>query len=85
VIGGNVGGIPEMIVGEQTGLLVPPKSPRELAAAIDRLLADPQLAARMGAAARQRCEEMFSLEAHVNAVVRQYEIVLSRETAAVPA
>jgi hypothetical protein len=37
----------------------------------------------MGAAARQRCEEMFSLEAHVNAVVRQYEIVLSQQSAAV--
>ncbi|HZL89041.1 MAG TPA: glycosyltransferase family 4 protein [Pirellulaceae bacterium] len=83
VIGGNVGGIPEMIVSDQTGLLVPPKSPRELAAAIDRLLSDPDLAARMGAAARQRCEEMFSLEAHVNAVVRQYEIVLSQQSAAV--
>jgi glycosyltransferase involved in cell wall biosynthesis len=85
VIGGNVGGIPEMIVGERTGLLVPPKSPRDLAAAIDRLLSDPSLATRMGAAARQRCEEMFSLEAHVNAVVRQYEIVRSRQSAAVPA
>ena len=85
VIGASVGGIPEMIVGEQTGLLVPPKSPRELAAAIDRLLSDPSLATRMGAAARQRCEEMFSLAAHVNAVVRQYEIVLSRQSAAVPA
>ena len=82
VIGGNVGGIPEMVVDGQTGLLVPPKSPRDLAAAIDRLLADPPLRARLGAAARERCERLFSLEAHVAAVVRQYEIVLQQRQAA---
>jgi glycosyltransferase involved in cell wall biosynthesis len=87
VIGGNVGGIPEMVVDGETGLLVPPKSPRELAAAIDRLLADPALAQRLGTAARARCERLFSLEAHVAAVVRQYELVVSgvREPAGVVA
>jgi glycosyltransferase involved in cell wall biosynthesis len=87
VIGGDVGGIPEMVVDGETGLLVPPKSPRDLAAAIDRLLADPALANRLGAAARERCERLFSLEAHVAAVVRQYETVLAsvREPAGVGA
>jgi glycosyltransferase involved in cell wall biosynthesis len=85
VIGGDVGGIPEMVVGEETGLLVPPKSPADLAAAIERLLLDEPLRERMGQAARQRCEELFSLEAHVAAVVRQYEIVLARKPAAVMA
>jgi glycosyltransferase involved in cell wall biosynthesis len=85
VIGGDVGGIPEMVVGEETGLLVPPKSPRDLAAAIDRLLADPALRDQLGTAARERCERLFSLEAHVAAVVRQYEAVLSRQCAEVPA
>ena len=60
-----------------------------LAAAIDRLLSDPPLRARLGAAARQRCERMFSLEAHVAAVARQYEVVLEQvqatERAEVPA
>lgn len=83
VIGGNVGGIPEMVVGEETGLLVPPKSPADLAAATERMLLDKPLRERMGRAARQRCEDLFSLEAHVAAVVRQYEIVLDRKPAAV--
>ena len=78
VIGGDVGGIPEMVADGQTGLLVPPKSPRDLAAAIDRLLGDEPLRARLAAAARQRCERLFSLETHVAAVVRQYEAVLGR-------
>lgn len=78
VIGGRVGGIPEMIVDGQTGLLVPSRSPAELAAALDRLLGDESLRDRLGRAARQRCEELFSLPAHVAAVVRQYERVLAR-------
>jgi glycosyltransferase involved in cell wall biosynthesis len=78
VIGSNVGGIPEMIVDERTGLLISPKSPCDLAVALDRLLSTPPLRQRMGIAARRRCEEMFSLEAHVKAVLQQYEVVLTR-------
>lgn len=76
VVGSRVGGIPEMVVDGQTGLLVPPRSPGELAAAIDRLLDDPGLRQRLGAAARKRCEALFSLEAHVAAVLQQYATVL---------
>jgi len=83
VIGGDVGGIPEMVVDGQTGLLVPPKTPASLAAAIDRLLSDAPLRARLGAAARRRCERLFSLEAHVAAVLKQYETVLNRQPEAV--
>ena len=40
VIGGDVGGIPEMVVHEQTGLLVPPRDPERLAEALARVLSD---------------------------------------------
>jgi glycosyltransferase involved in cell wall biosynthesis len=81
VIGTTVGGIVETIVPEETGLLVPPKSPRHLASAIERLLSDPSLRSRLGAAGRKRCERIFSIESHVAAVVREYEIVLkARQT-----
>ncbi|MEX2174070.1 MAG: glycosyltransferase family 4 protein, partial [Pirellulaceae bacterium] len=83
VIGGHVGGIPEMVVGEQTGLLVPPKSPQNLAVAIERLLGDAALRERLGSSARVRCEELFSVEAHVAAVVRQYELALAGKREAV--
>jgi rhamnosyl/mannosyltransferase len=46
-----------------TGYVVPPESPVRLADAINALLEDESLAARMGAAARSRYEEMFSGEA----------------------
>lgn len=83
VIGGDAGGIPEMIVHEDTGLLVPPKSPDLLADALERLLDEPDLTDKLGQAARVRCEEMFSLEAHTEAVLQEYEHVLSGTTAAV--
>lgn len=44
----------------ETGCVVPPESPQALAAAMNRLLADPALAERLGAGARARYEAMFS-------------------------
>ncbi len=42
VIGANVGGIPEMILHDQTGMLIPPKNPDGLAAAIEKLIKHPE-------------------------------------------
>jgi glycosyltransferase involved in cell wall biosynthesis len=76
VIGSAVGGIPEMVVHEQTGLLVPPHAPVELAGAIGRLLLDSAARESLGEQARRRCEERFSLQAHVAATLDQYRHVL---------
>lgn len=78
VIGGDVGGIPEMIVAGQTGLLVPPRAPDKLAAALALLINDPAERERQGAAGRRRCEECFSLQAHTRAACREYEHALTR-------
>jgi glycosyltransferase involved in cell wall biosynthesis len=77
VVASRVGGIPEMVVDGETGLLVPPATPAALAAAIQRLLDDRPLRQHLGQAARARCETHFSLSAHVSAVVEQYERVLA--------
>lgn len=77
VLGSAVGGIPEMVVHEQTGLLVPPRSPADLAAALSRLLVDAELRRRLGQQGRRRCEEIFSLDAHVDSVLKEYDVVLS--------
>jgi glycosyltransferase involved in cell wall biosynthesis len=76
VIGSAVGGIPEMVVHEETGLLVPPNCPDRLAAALARLFADPELRHQLGVRARQRCEELFSLEVHARNVLAEYRLAL---------
>ena len=63
----DVGGIPEMIVEGVTGHLVPARDPDALAAALVRLLRDPDEAHRMGRAARARLEVEFSLDRSVRA------------------
>jgi glycosyltransferase involved in cell wall biosynthesis len=68
VVASNVGGIPEMIVNNETGLLVPVNDERALAAAIERVLSDGALAARMGAAARQRVAQVFTPESQLRAL-----------------
>lgn len=65
VIGARVGGIPEMVIEGETGLLVPPQAPAELADALGRLIIDPALRARLGEAGARRARSTFSLEAHV--------------------
>lgn len=77
VLGCTVGGIPEMVVHEQTGVLVPPRSPADLAAALSLLIGDADLRRRLGEQGRRRCEEIFSLDAHVQSVVMEYAAVLS--------
>ena len=62
------------------GLLVPPRQPRELAAAIDTLIDDPELRARMGAAGRERAED-FSWP-RVTAKVEDYYGFVIRRLAA---
>ncbi len=62
VVGTRVGGIPEMIEDERSGLLVPPSNDMALSAAIRDLLADPVVAARLGAAARNRVATVFKPE-----------------------
>lgn len=69
VIATSVGGIPQVVLHEQTGLLVPPESPRELAAAICRLLQNADEAVRLGQKGRQRVERAFS----VDQMVARYE------------
>jgi len=81
IVATAVGGIPEIVVAGQTGLLVPPADPVALAGAVRALLDDPARAARLGTAGRARAESTFSLGAHVDGVERVYDEVLGRATA----
>ena len=65
VIASDVGGLPDVVVDVETGYLVPPGQAPTLRTAIERLLADPALRGRMGAAARERVRQVFSPDAVV--------------------
>jgi glycosyltransferase involved in cell wall biosynthesis len=60
VVGSRVPGVAELIRDDEDGLLVAPGSAEALADALERLLRDPGLCARLGAAARQRALAEFS-------------------------
>jgi colanic acid/amylovoran biosynthesis glycosyltransferase len=57
-----VSGLPEAVIDGDTGLVVPEHDPEALAAALERLLTDPELSARIAARARRHVEERFALE-----------------------
>ena len=65
----DVGGMREVIVAGETGMLVPARSPGELARAIVAIASDPALRDRMGSAARRRVVDQFNLRT----VVSRYE------------
>ncbi|MFJ9416049.1 DUF3492 domain-containing protein [Streptomyces sp. NPDC101227] len=61
----DTGAVPEVIGG--TGLMVPPRNPHALAEACRALLGDPDRRARLGAAARARALELFTVEQNIAA------------------
>ncbi|HEY2253169.1 MAG TPA: glycosyltransferase, partial [Planctomycetaceae bacterium] len=65
IVATNVGGNPEVTVHGETGLLVPPRSPAELASAMLEMLRDTNRARRMGIAGRRRVEQHFDLRCSV--------------------
>jgi len=78
VVGSRVGGIPEVVDGGVTGLLVPPQDPASLADALNLLLRDPGRADAMGLAGRERAVTEFSWDA----VAAQTAALYSELTAA---
>jgi glycosyltransferase involved in cell wall biosynthesis len=69
VVAFNVGGVSDIIVDNETGILVGQQTVANLLAAIDRLLENPQERQAMGRNGRQRVEENFTLKHQANAWV----------------
>jgi phosphatidyl-myo-inositol dimannoside synthase len=77
VVAGHSGGIPDAVRDGETGFLVPPEDPAALADAITRLLADTELAGRIGAAGRRAVETYYNWDR----VVRDLRAIEAEVTA----
>jgi colanic acid/amylovoran biosynthesis glycosyltransferase len=72
VVASDLSGIPELVVHEVAGLLTPPGDAPAIAAALERLHADPALRARLGAQGRARVEEEFDVERSVDHLLQRF-------------
>jgi glycosyltransferase involved in cell wall biosynthesis len=78
VVATAVGGVPELVEHGLTGLLAPAGDVSAVAAALERLLSEPDAAREMGRAARRRAEERFSIRREADALLALWDRVLGR-------
>ena len=77
VVASAVGGLLDAVEDEVTGLRVAPGDVPALRAALERLLAEPGLRARLGAAAREKAQRELSFDAAADATVAAYRDALA--------
>jgi colanic acid/amylovoran biosynthesis glycosyltransferase len=65
VVSTNIGGIPEMVLQNETGFLVQPGDPLALADAIEKIIGDPSVAQRLGQSGYERARTLFSIDKNV--------------------
>lgn len=75
VAGFAVAGVPEVVLDDETGLLVPSGDINALVEAVRRLLADPALRLRLGSAARDRCSAGYTIDAVAQDYLAMYALV----------
>jgi len=80
VIASNVGGIPELVT-QNTGILVPPRDPQSLAAAMKFLLQDHRKRIEMGQAAAEKIRAEFSIDRFINHTLELYDALMADEKA----
>src|SRR5690606_15088111 len=85
VVGSRVGGLLDSVADGRTGVLVPPRDPAAVAAAVQALLDDPARLAAMGVAGAERVRRRFTWERVAAATEAAYARVVARPGAAVPA
>ena len=77
VVATRVGGIVDAVVDQQTGFLVPPRTPSAVATAIERLLIEPRLRRQLGEAAARRARARFHADQVLPALESLYLRLLS--------
>jgi glycosyltransferase involved in cell wall biosynthesis len=81
VVATGVGGVPEMVENNESALLVPPNDPTSLAASIERVLTDRELAQRLTKNAALLVDTRYTPENYVRSLVEIYrEVLNARQT-----
>jgi glycosyltransferase involved in cell wall biosynthesis len=80
VVGSTLSCGPEVVADQETGFVVDPNNPQEIADKVSLLLQDEELNRRMGAAGRRRALEMFSVDVGVRKSEAFYEQCRSRRS-----
>ena len=78
VVATRVGGLPEVVLHQKTGLLTQPDDPARLAEATLFLLRQPQTASMFGESARRRAQEVFSFDCYVDGYDQLYQKITRR-------
>jgi glycosyltransferase involved in cell wall biosynthesis len=78
VIASRVGGLTEIVKDHITGILVEPQNTNQLANAIVRILENPEYAAKLGEAGRQRAEEIFSFDVYARDITTLYQWAIDK-------
>lgn len=76
IVASNVGGIPDVVIDGETGILVPEKDPEALASAYKRLAAEPELVKHLLAGAQKRINECFTWDGIIERQIEVYNKVL---------
>ena len=74
----NISGIPELIIHAESGWLVQQKDSAELARALERLISDPELRARLGQSGYARVRQEFSMERGIDKLVLRLQLSMQR-------
>jgi glycosyltransferase involved in cell wall biosynthesis len=79
VVATYTGGIPEVVLDDETGFLVAPQNPNALARAIFELLDNPEKAAEMGRRGKERVKDKFTKERMISEIENLYESLFPQE------
>jgi glycosyltransferase involved in cell wall biosynthesis len=80
VVGSNIGGIPDLVTDGETGYLVEPRNPDQIAEKVIRVLSNRELAIKMGKKARENCLIYFNKEDHYNKLKTIYEDMIKEKS-----
>ncbi|OWV25192.1 glycosyl transferase family 1 [Fibrobacter sp. UWB1] len=76
IVASNVGGIPDVVIDGETGILVPEKDPEALASAYKRLAAEPELVKHLLVGSQKRIHECFTWDGIIQRQIEVYNKVL---------